>query len=130
MRDPYHRVDVLDSSRHVKVSLDGVVLAESKRPKALFETGLPTRWYIPPEDVKLELLETSPTKTVCAYKGEASTFSLHLNGGVEKDMVWNYADPRRDVDRIRGHFCFYNEFLDIEVDGELQERQVSPFSKR
>ena len=130
VRDPYHRVDVLESSRHVKVSLGGVLLAETKRPKALFETGLPTRWYIPPEDVKLDLLETSPTKTVCAYKGQASTFSLRLNGEVEKDMVWSYADPNRDVDRIRGHFCFYNEFLDIEVDGEPQERPQSPFSKR
>ena len=78
VRDPYHRVDVLDSSRHVKVSLDGVVLAETKRPKALFETGLPVRWYIPPEDVRPRPLVHSPTKTTCAYKGEASTLSVRV----------------------------------------------------
>ena len=130
VRDPYHRVDVLDSSRHVKVSLDGVVLAETKRPKALFETGLPSRWYIPLEDVKLEHLERSATETICAYKGHASTFSVRVNGEVQKDLAWTYPDPRRDVERIRGHVCFYNEFVDIEVDGEMQERPASPFSKR
>jgi uncharacterized protein (DUF427 family) len=130
VRDPYHRVDVLESSRKVKVSLDGVVLAETTRPKALFETGLPTRWYIPPEDVNLDLLVHSDTQTICAYKGQASTLSVKLNGDVKKDLVWTYADPRRDVERIRGHLSFYNEFLDIEVDGEQQERPVSPFSKR
>jgi uncharacterized protein (DUF427 family) len=130
VRDPYHRVDVLDSSRHVKVSLDGVVLAETKRPKALFETGLPSRWYIPLEDVKLEHLERSATETICAYKGRASTFSVRVNGEVQKDLAWTYPDPRRDVERIRGHVCFYNEFVDIEVDGEPQERPQSPFAKR
>jgi uncharacterized protein (DUF427 family) len=130
VRDPYHRVDVLDSSRHVKISLGGVVLAETKRPKALFETGLPTRWYIPPEDVNLDVLVPSDTKTICAYKGQASTLSVKVDGEVEKDLVWTYADPRRDVERIRGHLCFYNEFVDIEVDGEPQERPQSPFSKR
>ncbi len=130
VRDPYHRVDVLDSSRHVKVSLDGVVLAETKRPKALFETGLPVRWYIPLEDANLEHLVHSPTKTTCAYKGDASTLSVHVNGDVRKDLVWTYPDPHRDVDRVRGHLCFYNEFVDIEVDGRQQGRPESPFSKR
>jgi uncharacterized protein (DUF427 family) len=129
-RDPYHRVDVLESSRHVKVSLDGVVLAETERPKALYETGLPTRWYIPPEDVRLDHLAPSDTKTVCAYKGHASTLSVRLDGEVKRDLAWTYADPRRDVEPIRGHLAFYNEFVDIEVDGELQERPESPFSRR
>jgi len=130
VRDPYHRVDVLDSSRHVKVTLDGQVLAETKRPKALYETGLPVRWYIPPEDVRLDLLVHSDTRTTCAYKGHAATLSVQLDGEVRKDLVWTYADPRRDVDPIRGHLCFYNEFVDIEVDGEMWERPESPFSKR
>jgi uncharacterized protein (DUF427 family) len=130
VRDPYHRVDVLESSRHVKVSLDGVPLAETKRPKALYETGLPSRWYIPPEDVHLDLLVPSDTKTTCAYKGHASTLSVKLNGEVKKDLVWTYAEPRRDAERIRGHLCFYNEFVDIEVDGEPQPRPMSPFAKR
>jgi uncharacterized protein (DUF427 family) len=130
VRDPYHRVDVLDSSRHVKVSLDGVVLAETTRPKALFETGLPVRWYIPPEDVHLEHLTRSDRQSICAYKGRASYLSIRSNGEVQSDLVWTYPDPSRDVDRVRGHLCFYNEFVDIEVDGEAQPRPVTPFSKR
>ena len=130
VRDPYHRVDVLDSSRHVKVSLDGVVLAETDRPKALFETGLPVRWYIPPEDVRLDALVHSDTRTTCAYKGYASQLSVRVGGDVKPDLVWTYADPHRDAERIRGHLCFYNEFVDVEVDGEAQERPSSPFSKR
>jgi uncharacterized protein (DUF427 family) len=129
VRDPYHRVDVLDSSRHVKVSLDGATLAETRRPKALFETGLPVRWYIPPEDVRLELLEPSATRTTCAYKGNASTLSVRIGDDVRADLIWTYPEPRRDVERIRGHLCFYNELVDIEVDGEQQERPVSPFSR-
>jgi uncharacterized protein (DUF427 family) len=128
VRDPYHRVDVLDSSRHVKVSLDGVVLAETDRPKALYETGLPPRWYIPPEEVHVDLLEQSNKRTTCAYKGHAGYFSVRVDGRVHEDLVWTYAEPRRDAERIRGHLCFFNEFVDIEVDGEPQERPVSPFS--
>jgi uncharacterized protein (DUF427 family) len=120
VRDPYHRVDVLDSSRHVKVSLDGVVLAESDRPKALYETGLPVRWYIPPEDVHVDLLEQSDKHTTCAYKGHAGYFSARVDGRVEQDVVWTYAEPRRDAERVRGHLCFFNERVDIEVDGERQ----------
>jgi uncharacterized protein (DUF427 family) len=130
VRDPYHRVDVLDSSRHVKVSLDGTVLAESTRPKALYETGLPVRWYIPLEDVTLGALVHSDTRTTCAYKGHASTLSARVNGDVARDVAWTYREPHRDVDRVRGHVCFYNEFVDIEVDGEPQGRPQSPFSKR
>jgi uncharacterized protein (DUF427 family) len=130
VRDPYHRVDVLDSSRHVKVSLDGVALAETHRPKALFETGLPVRWYIPPQDVRLDLLEHSDKLTTCAYKGQAAHLSARVDGELEKNLVWTYAEPRRDAERIRGHLCFYNEFVDIEVDGEAQERPQSPFSRR
>lgn len=130
VRDPYHRVDVLDSSRHVKVTLEGAVLAETRRPKALFETGLPVRWYVPLEDVNLELLGRSDTRTTCAYKGHASTFSVRIDGEMREDLAWTYPDPRRDVDRIRGHVCFYNEFVDIEVDGEAQGRPDSPFARR
>ena len=130
VRDPYHRVDVLDSSRHVKVSLDGTVLAETNRPKALYETGLPVRWYIPLEDVTLDALIQSDTKTTCAYKGHASTLSARVSGDVAKDVAWTYREPHRDVDRVRGHVCFYNEWVDIVVDGEPQPRPQSPFSRR
>lgn len=129
VRDPYHRVDVLHSSRHVKVSLDGVLLAETRQPMALYETGLPVRWYIPPEDVERDVLVESDTKSICAYKGHASYASVRVNGEVAEDLMWFYPAPRREVEPVRGRLCFYNEFVDVEVDGEAQERPQSPFSK-
>jgi uncharacterized protein (DUF427 family) len=110
----------------VKVMLEGETLAESDRPLALFETGLPTRWYLPRDDVNMELLQPSETRTTCAYKGHASTFS----SGERKDIAWTYPEPAREVEPIRDRIAFYNEFVDIELDGEPQERPVSPFSRR
>ena len=125
-RDPFHRIDVNRSSRSVKVTLDGQTLAESDRPLALFETGLPTRWYLPREDVKMHLLRPSETRTTCAYKGYASTFS----SGERDDIAWTYAKPEREVEPIRDRIAFYDEFVDIELDGESQARPVSPCSRR
>jgi len=122
-RDPYHRVDVLASDRHVRISLDGELLAESHRALALFETGLPTRWYLPREDVVAEL-EPSDKITRCPYKGTAT---YHSAGG-EQDLVWCYEDPLTEVGRIAGLVCFFNERVDLELDGELQERPESPWS--
>jgi uncharacterized protein (DUF427 family) len=122
-RDPYHRVDIVQSNRHVKVSLDGIVLADSVRPVALFETGLPARWYLPREDVLVDL-EDSDTTSRCPYKGIASYHSVP--GG--KDIVWCYRDPIPEASRIRGLVCFFNERVDLELDGELQERPESPWS--
>ena len=130
VRDPYHRVDVLDSSRRVRVEIDGEVVAETERPRALFETGLPTRWYFPPEDVRQDLLEASELSTVCAYKGTASYRSVRTPAGLADDVVWSYADPRPDVARVRDHLCFFNERVDLFVDGELQERPETPWSRR
>ena len=124
-RDPFHRIDVNRSSRHVKVTLDGETLAESDRPLALFETGLPTRWYLPREDVNMDLLQASETRTTCAYKGHAATFS---SGGTRHRLDLPRAG--REVGPIRDRIAFYNEFVDIEIDGEPQERPVSPFSRR
>ena len=125
-RDPFHRIDVIRSSRHVKVTLDGETLAESYRPLALFETGLPTRWYLPREDVNMDRLQPSETRTTCAYKGHAAIFS----SGGHRDIAWTYAEPEREVEPIRDRIAFYNEFVDIELDGEPQERPASPFSRR
>jgi uncharacterized protein (DUF427 family) len=125
-RDPYHRVDVLATSRHVRVSVGGEVVAESRRALALFETGLPTRWYFPREDVRLDRLVPSDTRTGCAYKGFASYWSV----AQEDDLVWSYPDPQPEVDRIRDHLAFFNERVDIEVDGEPQERPVTQWSRR
>ena len=127
-RDPYHRVDILDSSRHVRVLVGGEVVAETTRPRVIFETGLPPRWYIPPEDVRSDLLAESDTTTGCAYKGFASYRSLRLDGRVEEDLVWFYPDPSRDAARIAGYLSFFNERADIEVDGEPQGRPETQWS--
>jgi uncharacterized protein (DUF427 family) len=123
-RDPYHRVDVVASDRHIRVLVEGEVLAETDSALALFETGLPTRWYIPAEDVLAER-EPSDTVTHCPYKGQASYYSV----GGEKDLIWYYPEPRAEVGRIAGRLCFYNERVDLELDGELSERPATPFSQ-
>jgi uncharacterized protein (DUF427 family) len=127
-RDPYHRVDVVQSDRLVRVSLDGVVLAESSRALALFESNLPPRWYLPPGDVVASLLP-SDTVTRCPYKGTAS---YHSVDGVEDgvDIVWYYPDPLAEVGRIAGLLCFFNERVDLELDGEDVPRPTSAWSRR
>ena len=130
VRDPYHRVDVLDSSRHVRVTVNGEVVAETNRPRVIYETGLPPRWYFPPEDVRAEALVPSDTQTGCAYKGFASYHSVQVGGEEEEDLVWFYPEPTRDVERIKGYLAFFNERADIEVDGELQDRPVTQWSPR
>jgi uncharacterized protein (DUF427 family) len=127
-RDPYHRVDVLESSRHVKVSLNGEVVAETDRPQILFETGLPPRYYIPPEDVREAVLVESEKSTQCPYKGTASYHSVEVGGETVEDLVWHYPEPIAAVEGIRDHLCFYNEKVDLEVDGEVQERAVTRWS--
>jgi uncharacterized protein (DUF427 family) len=129
-RDPYHRVDVLDTSRHVRVSVNGELVADTTRAKVIFETGLPPRWYIPAEDVRTEALADSDTRTGCAYKGFASYRHVEGGGVVEEDLVWLYEDPTREVAPIKGHLAFFNERADIEVDGELQERPVTQWSPK
>ena len=127
-RDPYTRVDTVHSSRHLKVVIDGEVVAETRRPVLLFETGLPTRYYIPKQDVRMEILEPSPTVTMCPYKGTAKYWSVRLGDRIHKDIVWSYPTPIPEVPKIENLLSFYNEKLDIYVDGELQDRPRSPFS--
>jgi uncharacterized protein (DUF427 family) len=124
-RDPYHRVDILESSRHVRVSLDGSLLAETRRAVAVFESNLPPRWYMPREDV-VGSLESSDTVTRCPYKGLASYWSVP---GFEdgRDLVWSYADPIPEASRLAGLVCFFNERVDLELDGELVDRPESPW---
>ena len=127
-RDPYHRVDVRDSSRHVRVSVDGVVVAESVRPRLLFETGLPPRYYLPKLDVRMELLTPTPTSSVCPYKGVAEYWSVDVNATIHPDLVWGYRDPIPEAFKIGGLVCFYNEKVDIEVDGHHVGRPQTAFS--
>ncbi len=127
-RDPYHRIDVRACDRHVRVLLDGELLAETSRAMALFETGLPVRWYLPREDVAATL-EPSDTVSYCPYKGSASYFSVRRAGGeLGSDLVWYYGDPLEDATRVRDLVCFFNEQVDIELDGRLQTRPTSPWS--
>ncbi|UNO43144.1 DUF427 domain-containing protein [Streptomyces sp. MST-110588] len=100
-----HRITVEQGSAHVRVERDGQVLAESRRPLLLHETGLPVRYYLPPEDVRTELLTPSPTRTHCPFKGDASYWSLP--GGPE-DVAWAYPEPKPEVAGIKDHFCFYD----------------------
>jgi uncharacterized protein (DUF427 family) len=123
-RDPHKRVDVVESSRHVVVSIDGVVVADTHRPRLLFETGLPTRYYFPPEDVRRDLLRPSEKHTQCPYKGTASYWSV--DG--EEDLAWFYPDPIPEQPGIKGLIAFFNERVDIEVDGERVERPQTQWS--
>jgi uncharacterized protein (DUF427 family) len=127
-RDPYHRVDVLDTSRRVRISLDGELLAETSRGKVIFETGLPPRWYVPLGDVREGLLVPSEKRTGCAYKGFASYWSVRVGERVERDLAWCYREPRRDVALIEGMIAFFNERVDIDLDGEHQTRPLTPWS--
>jgi uncharacterized protein (DUF427 family) len=126
-RDPYHRIDVLPSSRPIRLELEGEVLAVSSRPALLFETMLPTRYYLPRADVTAELVPSS-TRTWCAYKGQASYFSAQVGGRLVPDIAWSYPDPRHDADRVRDLIAFFDERVDVTLDGERRARPVTPWS--
>ena len=128
-RDPYHRIDVYPTTRHVRVSLDGEVLADSRRAKLLAETGLPPRYYLPPEDVRTELLVPSAKKTRCAYKGSASYWHVRVGERLEEDLVWTYRQPQLDATPVRDLLCFFNERVDLDVDGERSERPQTQWSR-
>jgi len=127
-RDPYSRVDVLPSSRHIKVVVEGEVIAESRRPHLLFETHLPTRYYLPRMDVRLDLLEPSDKTTQCPYKGVARYWSVRAGGAVHKDLVWSYPFPIAEVPKLEGLMSFFNEKVDIYVDGDLEARPRTMWS--
>ena len=127
-RDPYKRVDALPSSRHVVVALDGVMLAETRAPVLLFETGLPTRYYLPRADVDLSLLTPTANRSHCPYKGQAEEYWDFGDRPGARNIAWSYPDPYPAVGRIQGRICFYNELVDLTVDGIARPRPVSVFS--
>lgn len=127
-RDPYHRVDVLRSSRDIRVEVDGEVLAESTRPLLLFETGLPTRYYLPRSDVRKDSLRESGTVTRCPYKGIATYYSIESDGKLHEDLAWSYRAPIPELPRVEDAIAFHNEHVDLFVDGELQERPKTHWS--
>lgn len=128
-RNPYARVDAMRSHRHVRVELDGVVLADTVAPVLLFETGLPTRYYIDPTDVSFEHLEASSTETLCPYKGTTSGYwSVRVGETVHPDLAWTYHYPLPAVAPIAGLIAFYNEKLDVIVDDVSLARPKTHFS--
>lgn len=128
-RDPHKRVDAIPSSRHVRVEVDGTAVAESKRPVLLFESPLPVRYYLPQEDVRMDLLEPSETTSLCPYKGKARYWSLRLGDKDKRDLAWSYPDPIPENPRIKDLVCFFNERVDLDVDGERLPRPVTPWSE-
>ena len=127
-RDPYKRVDVMASSRRVRIEVEGQIIAESSRPFLLFETHLPTRYYLPQEDVRMDLLKPSDLVTRCPYKGSAVYWNLKLGDRAWPNIVWSYPEPIPENPKIRKLMCFFNEQIDLYVDGELQERPLTPWS--
>jgi uncharacterized protein (DUF427 family) len=121
-RDPYSRIDILSSSRRVRISLQGQDLAETDRPVLLFETSLPTRFYIVKEDVRMDLLEVSGHITECAYKGRPVHFSVPQLGDAAKHIAWCYENPQPEAEKVKGLIAFYNERVDLEIDGLKVER--------
>jgi uncharacterized protein (DUF427 family) len=122
--DPFGRIDVLRSSRHVRIEHDGTLLAESSRPMMLFETHLPVRFYLPREDVVVHL-EPSDTASYCAYKGRASYLSIPDG---PRDVAWTYRDPLHDAEQVRDLICFFDERVDVTVDGHRRARPVTPWA--
>jgi uncharacterized protein (DUF427 family) len=123
-RDPFHRIEIVHSSRHLRVERDGELLAESTAPRLLFESMLPVRYYIPAGDVIADLWP-SRTKTLCAYKGQASYWSLDGD-----DIAWSYPEPLREAAEIKDRVAFFNEDVDLVVDGTRLERPITPWSRR
>jgi uncharacterized protein (DUF427 family) len=128
-RDPYSRIDVYRTSRRVRVLVDGELLADSVRAKVLFETALPPRYYLPPEDVRLDLLEPSSKRTRCAYKGSASHWHVRVGDTLHDDLAWTYPAPQHDAEPVRDRIAFYNERVDIEIDGDRQDRPQTQWSR-
>jgi uncharacterized protein (DUF427 family) len=127
-RDPYHRVDVLSSERHVRVCLEGHELADSTRAKVVYETAHPPRWYVPYEDVRQELFEPLEFHTTCAYKGQADYWSVRVGERSEMALAWRYPRPRPEASALAGLVCFFAERVDLELDGVLQERPRTGWS--
>lgn len=126
-RNPYHRVDAVPSSRRIDIHLDGRKVASSAAPVLLFETGLPTRYYLPHADVNMALLEPTGTVTRCPYKGIAQTFGIRINDQFHADYAWSYPAPIAACANIQNRMCFYNEVVDTHEDGTLLARPLTHF---
>jgi uncharacterized protein (DUF427 family) len=127
-RDPYTRVDTVHGSRHVRIEIGGVVVAETRRPVLLYETGLPTRYYLPKQDVRMDLLQATASVSRCPYKGVARYWSGPTGDKMIPDVAWSYPAPIPECPKIENLLSFYNERVDLYVDGVLQGRATAPSS--
>ncbi len=127
--DPYKRIDILESSRHVEVVVLGEKVADTRRPILLFETGLPVRYYFPRLDVRIDLLIDSDKTTGCAYKGKAQYYSVKVGDQIAQDIAWYYQYPGIEAIKVRARIAFFNERVDaLYVDGEKQEKPETVWS--
>jgi len=126
-KDPFKRVEIVPSTRTIRVGVEGHNIAESSNVMMLFETGLPTRYYLPKTSVKWEYTAPSTTTSGCPYKGEANYYDVVVDGEAHKDAIWWYKYPTAESIAIAGRVCFYNEKVDVWIDGEKQERPKSHF---
>jgi uncharacterized protein (DUF427 family) len=113
-----HTITITPAELHVEVTLDGEKLAESDRPVLLDETGLPTRYYLPREDVRTDLLQRTELVTTCPFKGQASYWSARVGGQVHDNVVWSYETPIPEAEGITGLLCFYPERVELTVSGD------------
>ena len=129
-RDPKKRVDVMLSHRPVKVVLGGEIVAETTDARFVFETNHPVRYYIPAEDVRMDLFSATETRSQCPYKGIARYFGATIGGETYEDIAWSYDQPVPECPKIKFLISFYNENIDaIFVDGEVIEKAVTKWSK-
>lgn len=117
--DPFHRVDVRDAARHVHISVEGVVIADSHAPRMVFETTARPRFYLTSDEIRTDLLTPSPRPAVCQYKGDGEYFHLQLDDQRITDLVWRYTQPRDDGRRIAGRYAIHHERCRTELDGEV-----------
>jgi len=127
-RDPHTRVDILASSRHVRIEIDGVTVADSTSPRILFETGLPPRYYLPLTDIRTDLLRPSDSVSHCPYKGSAAYWSVDTGSNVHKDVVWIYRTPLPESQKIAGLAAFYDEKVDVFIDDVPQRHPQTKWS--
>jgi uncharacterized protein (DUF427 family) len=127
-RDPYTRIDILPSGRRVRVEVDGVTVADSTNGSFLHETHLPTRYYLPKTDIRMDLLTSTDLATACPYKGRAAYWSVTVGGKTHENIAWAYDSPLPESQKILGLISFYNEKVDIYLDEVLQERPKTKFS--
>ncbi len=124
-----HTITVTPADLHVEVSVNGVKIADSDRPVLLEETGLPTRYYLPREHVRADVLSPTKTETVCPFKGQASYWNVEVDGEVYDDLVWSYETPIPQAEGVAGLFSFYNERVDLVVDDVALARPETPYSR-